>query len=126
MVGQCITDYSGQLELCAALLFMDKNGADVKQVDRVHSQYYIIVNMLVACTVTNLSAVTSLWVSKNMLIHYEFSLCREVNAKRESVEVRLASGRETSVPHPAIWVHMLRCCDDFCDREEGIMCVANT
>lgn len=105
---------------------MDKNGADVKQVDRVHSQYYIIVNMLVACTVTNLSAVTSLWVSKNMLIHYEFSLCREVNAQRESVEVRLASGRETSVPHPAIWVHMLRCCDDFCDREVGIMCVANT
>jgi hypothetical protein len=46
--------------------------------------------------------------------------------KLGSVEVWLAGRRETAVPHPAIWVHMLRCCNDFRDREESVMCVANT
>jgi hypothetical protein len=61
-----------------------------------------------------------------MLIPFEIKLCKEVRAKLKSVEVRLASGRETAVPHPAIWVDMLRCCDDLCDREVSIMRVANT
>lgn len=47
-------------------------------------------------------------------------------AVKYSVEIWLASGRETTVPHPAIGVHVLRCCDDLRDGKEGIVCVANT
>jgi hypothetical protein len=43
-----------------------------------------------------------------------------------SVEVRLASGSEAAVPHPAVGVHALWFCDDFCDREESVVRVANT
>jgi hypothetical protein len=30
------------------------------------------------------------------------------------------------MPHPAVGVHVLRCCDDLWDGKEGIVCVANT
>jgi hypothetical protein len=44
----------------------------------------------------------------------------------ESVEVGLASGRQTAVPHPAIGVHMLWRCDDLWNGKVDVVCIANT
>jgi hypothetical protein len=42
-----------------------------------------------------------------------------------SVEVRLTSGRETPMPHPAVRVHALRCCDDLRDGKVHVVRVAD-
>jgi len=42
-----------------------------------------------------------------------------------SVEIRLTSGREAPMPHPAVGVHTLRCRDDLCDGKVHVMCVAD-
>jgi hypothetical protein len=44
----------------------------------------------------------------------------------ESMEVWLASGCEAAVPHSAVGVHVLWCCNDLCDGKVDIMCVANS
>jgi len=48
------------------------------------------------------------------------------DGKVESVEVRLASGCQAAVPHPAIRVYMLWRCDDLWNGKVDVVCIANT
>lgn len=41
------------------------------------------------------------------------------------MEVRLTSGREAPMPHPAVGIHALRCCDDLCDGKVDVVRVAD-